>query len=369
MSLIKKLIFFEWLRFFIASAFVLFLVLTIANLLSGLLRSNVTAQEVFVNYLLELPSSLSKIFPISCLMASLFAVNKLKNRNELAAIFASGFSRKTFIIAIIQVSAIVGIFQFCISSYVGPFARAHRYLLIEDADSKFRNLRGQGLRASTIGSGKIWYKSPDYYLSFRAFDKVKNIISDVDLYYFDKNYKLEKKISAARMVYSKDNFWTFEYGNIYANLQDNTFPVEEKFNEILVSLDEQPKDLQKIEADITTLFVFELWDYIRNLERAGINTNEYKVLFFEKFSSSLICIIFALVACTGIFMPNRRSSSFGKNIFFIFIFTIFYWLIQSYFIELGQSARLNSFLACFGIPIFFSLYLVYYFYKNRRLHM
>ncbi|MEI8348298.1 MAG: LptF/LptG family permease [Pseudomonadota bacterium] len=350
-----------------ASSFILFLVLTIANLLTGLLRSNVTPKEVVINYLLELPNSLGQIFPISCLMASLFCVNKLKGRNELAAIFSGGFSRKNFVITIVQISTLIGLIQFYITSYVGPFARSQRSALMEDSEGKFQNLKGQGLRASTIGSGKIWYKTNNYYLSFTSYDKKNNLLTNVDLYYFDENYHLEKKISAPRLVYAKENMWIFQEGSVFSNLQGPSFPQSEKFKELMVSLAESPEDLHQIEADITTLFIFDLWSYIRSLQRAGINTNEYKVLFFNKFSSSLICILFALIACVGIFNPNRRGSSFGKNIFFIFIFTIFYWLGQSYFTELGQSSRIPALAACFGIPLLFTIYLIYYFYRHRRL--
>jgi lipopolysaccharide export system permease protein len=367
MSILKKHIITEWLRFFVSSTFVLFLLITITNLISGFLRGNVTPIEVIINHLLELPGSFNRIFPISCLIASLFSINKLKNRNELTAIFAAGYSRKKFIIAIVQISFCVSIVQFITASYLYPLAKQNKDVLIENSGHKFRNLKRKGLIASTLSSGRAWYKSKNYYFSFRAFSKTENSLYDISLYYFDNNYHLKERIKAKNAIYSKDNAWILNNGIRYSFLNNEKFPTATKFTSIPLYLNETPEDFLQIEADITTLSVFDLYLYINKLKGTGINTNEYEVIFLDKFSSSLICIIFALIALIGIFNPNRRNSSFGKNLIFVFLFTIFYWLIYSYFLELGKSSKLNPFLSCFSVPILFSFYLVFYFNKNKKL--
>lgn len=368
MFILKKLITSEWYKFFIASVIVLFLLITIGNLVSGLLRSNVTAQEVIFNHLIELPGSFNRIFPVSCLIASLFSINKLINRNELTAIFASGYSRKNFVMTLIQASLLVAILQFFTSSYIQPFVKKYRDFFITNSQSKFRNLKSKGLRASTIGSGQIWYKSGNYYFSFATFDKSRNIIFDVKIYFTDKNYNLKKKLEGKELHYEKNkNLWVLKNGISYSMLNESTFPKIEKFDSIDILLNEDPSDFKQIESDITTLNIWQLYQYIDKLKMSGINTNEYEVTFWNNFSSSLVCIIFALLASIPIFNPNRRTNSIAKNITFVFVFTILYWFVYSYFLELGKSTKLNPMLACFAVPIFFSLYLAYFFRKHRTL--
>ncbi len=367
MFILKKFIIMEWYRSFIGATTVLFLLITVANLISGFLRGNVTPTDVLFNHLIELPGYFNMIFPISCLVASLFSINKLKNRNELTAIFASGFSRKDFMLTLIQASVFVAFIQFIVAAYISPFAKSSRHNLIEDSGTKFRNLKSQGLRSSTIGSGKIWYKGDDYFFSFLSYDKKSKTLSKVAFYRMDTTHKLKMWLSADSIQYQDDKTWVGSNIKSYKYLNNKSFPSLSIKETGKVELRENPSDFKQIEADITTLNVTKLYFYIKQLKTAGINTNKYQVLFLDKFSSSLICIILSLIAAITVFNPNRRNSSFGKNVIFIFIFTILYWFVYSYFIQLGQNSKIDPYLACFSVPIFFGFFLVFFFAKNRKL--
>lgn len=366
MNILKRLIFKEWFKVFGASSMLLFLLLTVANLISGFLRGNVSASDILMNHLLEIPGSFNRILPISCLIASLFSINKLKSRNELTAIFASGFSRQNFIVIIFQAGLAVAILQFFMTGYLDPFAKQNKNKLIKDSEAKFKNLKSRGLKASTIGSGRLWYKSDDYYFSFAKYDKSQNTLHDVNLYYIDAEYRLTKKLHAD-LLYFKDNQWVARAGNSLEKLNLSGFPLGRDIALKPVDINERPKDFLQIEADITTLNVVGLYNYIFQLSKSGININEYLVMLYDKFSNSLICIIFSLVASIAIFNPNRRSSSFGKSVVFVFIFTLLYWLIHSYFIELGINSKIPPLLSTFTVPSLFSLFLIGYFLRNRTL--
>lgn len=366
--MLKKLILKEWFRFFISSVAVLFLLLTVANLISGFLRGNVTPTEVILNYIIEIPGFLLKIFPISCLTASLFSINKLKNRNELTSIFASGFSTKKYFITLIQASAVIAILQLFVGGFVQPMTRSMRDSLIENSDNKFRNLKAKGLRTSTIGTGKIWFKSGNYFFSSSSFDKVKGALNNVTLYFFNDEFKLLEKIKAPTLEYSEGNTWKAINPTIFKNADaKEKFPHIEKKDVFLITLKEDLTDFKKIESDITTLGLFNLYMYISRLNQSGINTNEYLVMFLDKISSSLICIILSLVAAVAIYSPNRRTSSFGKNIGIVFFLTLIYWLTYDYSLELGRSSKLNPYIACFILPVIFMSYLIYQFQTNRKL--
>lgn len=366
MYAIKKLIIKEWIRFFLSSFLIFLLLVSVGTLINGFLRENISAMDVILSYLLELPSSLNRVIPISCLIASLFSINKLKNRNELTAIFASGYSRKNYLINIFQVSLLVALAQFTIGSYIEPFVKSRRHMLIENSDVKFRNFQSKGIKASTIGSGLIWYKSKDYYFSFIKYDsKTKRIISP-NIYYYSEEYHLSKKISADEFYY-EDQKWIAKNATVFTKITDPTFPIVNKYSTFEVNLNETIDDFSQIEADITTLNHKELYQYIQNIKSSGLNVNEYLVVYFEKISNSIICIVFSLLACVPIFNPNRRNSSFGKNILFVFIFTIAYWLINSYTIELGVNSKIDPISSTFSVPFVFLIFLASYFYKHRKL--
>lgn len=366
MSIIRRLILKEWFKFFAGSVVALFLLISIANLISGFLRGNVTASEVIINHFIEIPGYLNKIFPVSCLMASLFSINKLKNRSELTAIFAAGYSRKKYIIDLIYASLIVTFIQFFMTSYVSPFFKQHKETFISGSTHKFKNLRSQGLKSSTIGSGKMWYRSDGYFISFTNYNQRKKELYNVNIYRTTVDSYLEEIESINRVYWDKD-LWVGDKIIKLDGLNEKNFPKIKSSLNLPVNITELPEDLRQIEADVTTLNIVKLWHYIKQLRNSGININEYMVLFYDKFSNSIICIIFAILASVSIFNPNRRSSSFGKNIAAVFFFTILYWLIYSYLIELGNNSKVSPIVSTFSVPLSFTLILIIIFSKNRKL--
>lgn len=366
-SILRRLIFKEWFKVFFSSSLLLFLLISVANLIGGLLRGNVSATDVIMNHLLETPGAMNKILPVSCLVASLFSINKLKNRNELTAIFASGFSRKNFFFTVLQASMMVALFQFMMSGFIDPYAKKNRSRLIANPESKFKNLKSKGLRARTIGSGKLWYRSSDYFFSFASYNHTHKKLYNVALFFINADNKLYRSITANSMVYTKGNYWKITKGIESYGLARAGFPIIKQLRNQQISIKEEPKDFLQIEADITTLNVVGLYLYIKQLKESGINVNSYLVLLYDKFSSSVICIIFSLLASIAIFNPNRRNSTFGKNLSYVFVFTLTYWLVYSYALELGKSSRISPELASFAVPIFFLLYLALTFFRNREL--
>lgn len=368
MNVIRQLIYKEWFRFFSASVFVLFLLLTAANLISGFLRRNVTPVEVILNHLIEIPTHMKLIFPVSCLVASLFAINKLKQRNELTAIFAGGYSRKKFIFCIFTAALSVGVFQFTISAFLEPYTKSRRHEIIKDSEAKFRNLKSKGLRSSTIGSGKIWYKSNNYFFSFSKYDRINQKLIDLSIFFYNDNYQISKVLYSDFAIFIKDrDSWIIPKAQVLESLDLNEFSIEKNIENFELNINEKPNEFNQIEADITTLSVPKLLNYIRKLSNKGINVNEYMVILLDKFSTSIICILFALVATISSFNSNKRNSSMGKTIFAIFVFIIVYWLVNSYFLELGKSSKVNPYIATFTVPILFFIFLSSFFYHHRKL--
>jgi lipopolysaccharide export system permease protein len=366
-NILKTFIFKEWFKVFFSSAILLFLLISVANLITGFLRGNVSAADVIMNHLLETPGAMNKILPVSCLVASLFSINKLKSRNELTAIFASGFSRKQFFFTIFQASFLVAIFQFTMSGFIDPYVKRHRSTLISNPESKFKNLQSKGLRAKTIGSGKLWYRSNDYFFSFSTYDKNRQKLHNIALFFIDAENKLYRTITAESMKFMKKNEWKISKGVESYGLSKNSFPIIKTLYNQTLSISERPQDFLQIEADITTLNVLGLYMYIKQLQKSGINVSEYLVLLYDKFASSLICILFSLLASIAIFTPNRRNSSFGRNLVFVFIFTLTYWLVYSYALELGKSSRILPLVSAFTVPMLFLVFLIFTFFKNREL--
>lgn len=367
MSIIKKLITLEWFKTFFGSVIALFILISVSQLISGLLRTSVTSTEVLYDYVLSLPALFAKVLPLSCLFSTLFSLNKLKNKSEMIAIFAAGFSRKKFIITLLQCALAVSAVQFINLSYLEPLSKKYHRVFINEGYKKFRTAKKKGLLTTAIDGGKIWYRSKSYFMSFSYFDKYTGSLSNVNLFFFDEDHLSKQFIKASKAIYYGNNEWKLQDVFFISSLNNNHFPEFRKEKEYSIKLQEEAEDFLQIDQDISTLDPIGLYNFIKQIKKSGISVNEYEVLLYEKFTNTFMCIIFALFPISLIFSPNRRSSSFGKNIFTVIIFTVFYWFAYTSLVALGNSGKLPTFLALFALPMIFLAYFIFLFYKNRNL--
>ena len=362
MLILSKIITKEWFKALSGSLIVLFILITVGDIVNGFLR-NYEASRVLMEYLLKLPELMGRVIPISSLLATLFAINKLKAHSELMGILAAGFSHKKFYTLIGICSLSIALIQFINLGVIQPAANKIKRQEFE----KSRRQESKYIARSQIGaSGLMWYKTQDYFTSFTAFNRKDNTLADVTIYYFNENNNVTRILNADSAHHTA-GAWHLKNVKIFNQLSSQDFPTNEFKSEVKVDIKEEPTDFNQFESDITTLDFFNLYKFISRLNKTGINTTEYKIILLEKVSLSLICIIFALFPVAGVSTPNRRSGSFGKNIVFTLIFSIFFWIAYSSLISQGVNGTISPMLATMSMPAIFSLYIVWTFLKNRTL--
>lgn len=367
MSIFRRLILFNWLRFFFYAFFVFMLLIFVSTMVSGISRSSVSAMEVLTDFSLDLPKWLMATIPISCLCATLFFLDRLKSRNELIVIFASGFTRRDFILTIIFVTCIIAGLQFGISTTVQPILNKMRNDWLSSSGANFKSTAHDGLRKTIISSDKIWYKSQSYFLSFHSFDKKNNVIKNLDLYSIGQNQQIEGILMAKEAIYESGHLWNFRSITLFSSLNHLNFPKISTAPDKMMEISETPEDFKQIESEVNNLKFKEFYRYISKLKSSGINTDELEILFYNKIEVAIICLVFSLLPITAIYSPSKRHSSFGKNAAFTFVFALLYYFVYSTLLELGNNGQLPPLLAAFLIPGLFTFYLFYQFIKNKRL--
>lgn len=369
MTLFRRLIIRTWLQSFIGSVLALVLLLTIGNLLTGLLRSNVTPFEVVVNHFIQLFDYLPRLFPVSGLIASLFALNKLINRNEMTAIFSLGFSRFQFLSTIFLLSSCVALIQLALVGFVQPIVIKQGRDLLQGSSKKFRNLDKKGIRASTLNTGKTWFRNENYFFSFETYDPIRKTLNNPTFFFTTPEFRTQKIVRAQRAVYSKDHIWNLNEVKTIDGIDKEGFSQQTFKKTDSVWLEETPESFKQIEADIKILDLKNLYLYVKKLKFAKINTAAYEIILYQKISSSILTILFSLLSSIAVFSPNRRASSFGKNIFMVVIFTILYWLLDSYAVQLGTNNIVSPLLISFALPVGFGLYLGLFYYFHRKVSL
>jgi lipopolysaccharide export system permease protein len=360
--ILSKLIVKEWFKSLVGAITVLFLLITTADLINGFLQGK-DASQVLLEYGLKMPDLMGKMFPICCLVATLFSLNRLKSHAELISILAAGYSYKKIYFLIGSCALVVVGIQFFNLGFIEPFTNKIKRQEIQ----KSRRSEGKYLTRSSIEGGLFWYKSKNYFASFLYFDRKTNVLKRLQIYYFTPSHASEKIIRASDAVYLDEGKWQLNNVVELTELDSQTFPLESKRETLVLKLDEDPTDFGEFEADLTTLNFFKLREFISRLGKTGLNTNEYKILLLNKVFLSLICLVFGLIPVSTIFNPNRRSSSFGKNVVLTLLVTVAFWVLYSSAIAFGNSGTLSPLVATGIVPLSFFSYVLFVYWKNRRL--
>lgn len=359
--ILSRILIKEWFKTLIGAIAVLFLLISTADLINGFLQGK-DSSRVLLEYLLKMPDLMGKMFPICCLVASLFSLNKLKGHAELIAILAAGYSYKKIytLIGICALSVVA--LQFLNLGFVEPMANKVKRQEIQ----KSRKSEGKYLTRSSLEGGKFWYKSQNYFASFSYFDRHKLILKDLELYYFTDKHTSERILSAG-IAHFENGKWALTDVSEISGLDGSSFPTMAVKDQYLLDLAEVPEDFGEFEADLTTLSFFKLARFVSRLSKTGINVSEYEILLMNKLFLSLICLVFALFPVSTIFNPNRRSSSFGKNVVLTLLVTVGFWVLYSSAVAFGNSGKLPPLVATGIVPCLFMTFVLWTFVKNRKL--
>ncbi len=360
--IISRLIVKSWFKSLFAAVAVFFLLISTAELINGFLGGK-EASKVFLEYAFDLPELMGKMFPICCLIASLFSLNNLKGHSELIAILAAGYSSFKIYTLIGLCSLFMVASQFLLLGYIEPYSNKVERLEFQ----KSKKSEGKYLTRSSLEGGKFWYKSHDYFASFAYFDRHNLLLKDLKVYYFNDRHISTKIISAGTAKFLSPGKWDLSEVSELTSLSDSSFPIRGQKPRLELNLAETPEDFGEFEADLTTLSFFKLANFVTRLSRTGINVSEYQILLLNKIFLSLVCLIFSLIPVSTIFNPNRRSSSFGKNVVLTLLVSIVFWVLYSSSVAFGNSGKVSPLIATGTVPFCFMLIVVVTFLKNRKL--
>jgi lipopolysaccharide export LptBFGC system permease protein LptF len=328
------------------------------------MRTNVTAYEVLVNQLLIFPSTLLKVFPTSCLIASLLTTNNLIKTNQLVAIYSTGLSPFDIIKKIFHFSIFVCLIQFCIGGFVKPYSLRLKNKIIPNLDSKFRNLEADGLMSSKITNGKMWIKKDNQFLKYQNYKSSKKLLENATIYSLNENGVIKRYLKTKKLGFNEN--W---FGKNIVRLQqldDRTPPLMERKRNQKVVLKTSIGNLQKFEQDITTLNIKKLIDYTTNLESSGLSGTKYKIIYLTIISSAINCILFTILGLGSLFTPSKRSSSTGLIAGLSFVFIIVFWLVEGYLAELGKSLKISPYYSAFGLQFCLAFLILTKFLRSKK---
>ena len=296
---------------------------------------------------LKLPLIVAQITPVGILLAVLITFGLMNKNNEIIALKSGGMSIYYFTRPIFAVGLLFTILLFLLSEIVVPatISKANDIYRIEVKK-----------HTQTKGQKDIWFKTHRSIAFISYFNPRTKTISGVTLNYFDRQFKLERRVDAAEGLF-REGQWVFK-DIMEQKLDKQTGSYEIHFyKQKTEKIGFLPEDLQRAVKKSEEMNFRELLNYIREIESEGYDATPYRVDLQAKYAIPVACLIVSLIG-TGITIRKISKHGFTINIALGIVVIFLYWITHSFCMSLGYGGMLppiiaawmsNFIFACFAI--------------------
>jgi len=351
MSILDRYLIREIIKFFgivLAAATGIYLVVDFFENVDKFLDAGLSVMRMIQFLQYKLPLIIAQITPVGILLSVLITFGLMHKNNEIIALKSGGMSIYSFIRPIFAVGFLITILLFLLSEIVVPvtISKASRIYRIEV--KKY---------TQTKGKKNIWFKSHRSIAFISYFNPQEKSISGITLNYFDSQFKLERRIDAARGEFREDR-WVFkEIMEQVLNKKTGSYDIQfhqEKVEEI----DFLPEDLWRVAKKAEEMSYKELQSYIRDVEKEGYDATPYRVDLYGKFALPVACLIICLIGA-GIAVGKISRLGFAINITLGVLVIFLYWIIHSFCMSLGYGGMLPPLIAAWMSNFVFGCFAVF----------
>ena len=276
---------------------------------------------------LNIPSILFEIFPFIFLITTQFFFIKLIEQNENISFKNFGLSNSKIIKLLAILSFIVGILIVTIFYNLSSNLK-HSYLNIKNSyatDNKY---------LAVITENGIWIKDAKNGITsiINAFDLKGNILNNVDIVQFDKDFNFIQNISAEK-VNIETKIWKSNSA-ILNNEQESN----KKINDFQLSTNIDFEDINSLFSNLTSLSIFELNDLKNKYNEINYSSIEVDSAIQKIFSFPFYLMLMTVLSATIMMNIKQNRTKIFHLIFGILISVIIYYL-SFFFEELGKNEQ------------------------------
>ena len=137
---IYKYFFYELIRYFAVVLFALTAIIWTIQAVNflDLVTDDGHAFKIYIFYsILTLPKIITKLIPLSFLLASLLTILKLEKDNELIILWTSGLNKINIVNLVFRISLLIMFFQFVMASFINPQTLNFSRSLIKNSELQF----------------------------------------------------------------------------------------------------------------------------------------------------------------------------------------------------------------------------------------
>lgn len=300
-----------------------------------------------IRYLqLKLPQIIAQITPIGLLLAVLIAFGLMNKNNEIIALKSGGVSVYYLLRPVLTIAVFLAILLFSLSEIVVPItiSKANKIWLMEVKNKP----------TITSKQRNIWIKGHRAIYFIQYFNPQNQTISGVILNFFDKEFKLTRRVDAKKGLYVQGK-WVF-YDSMEQVLDEESAIYNVRLHsQKAENVDFLPEDLMRVFKKSDEMNIAELFTYIKEVELEGYDATTFRVDFHARFAYPVLSIIVCLMG-TGIAVKRKSREGSSVSIAFGAAMVFLYWVLHSFCLSLGYGGLLPPVISAWISNIIFLCY-------------
>jgi len=348
MKVLHKYIFKEFFILFILCLFIflsLFLVIDFVQKIDNFVEAGASKSVVFYYFFYKTPYIIVQMIPVATLLAIIILLCIMKKNNEVMAMKACGIDILKPSQYIITISLLISVFSFLLSEIIVPYASSKSNEIWDVEVDKQDPTR-------FYGGNQIWYKSHNAIYWIRHFDGVEKIMQNPTFYFFDKDFRLVKRIEGKRGIW-EEGVWKIEEGIIQEAREDGDYKLT-KFADLFLEIAETPDTFIRRIIEPEDMSYQQLKRYAETIGNEGYDNTGYLVDLNLKLAFPLISLVLAFigipVALELKIGGTPLAVSVGVSLCFL------YMVIMGFSRSLGLSGILPPILSAWTANLIFILF-------------
>jgi len=342
----------------LASVVTLYIVGDLGENLDHMIKNQAPRSVVLDYYKYLSLQILYDVSPIAVLVTTLLSFSMLSRSNELTAFKSLGVSLFRLSLPALAITLAVMAFNIYLQSEILP-ASNQRVAQLKN------RIKGNETARTYRRADRQWlFGQGRYVYNYLRYDPAHESLERLQVFEFDEQYRLARRLFTAQAVFDQPGSWTFENGWKLSFGEAGEEIDFETFTEPRLS--DYPETPEYFTSEIKPpeqMRYFELRDYIAELEERGESVPELRVELQKKLSYPAISLVMALVALPFAFRLGRQGALYGIGL--SVVLGMAFMAVFIVFSTLGTPGILSPILAVWSPNIIFAMFALYLFLGVR----
>jgi LPS export ABC transporter permease LptF/LPS export ABC transporter permease LptG len=337
------------------SAYVVFAVVDLKDLLDGVLQHHRSVSMVVDYFKYFAPGKLPLILPVACLVAGVVAFTILGRSGELTAMKASGISMPRAIVPVLLATVLLCGLLFFVQDQIAPITN-------QKAQEAKDRIQGKPPRTYGMPVGGRWIFGPGgrYLYHYRLYDPDQQAFQGLSVFTLDRAAPRVLEHRFAAFAKWDGGAWRLERGWYRSFSADKSVGEFRTFDTGERCALDPPENFARRETVLSIggdlpdqMSVAELGKQISSLRDSGYDITRLKVAFYAKLAQPVTPLVMVLLGLPFAFQVGRRGSLYGIGVALVLV--IVYWATFAVFNALGFETVVPPFVAAWAPNILYGL--------------